>query len=55
MRNVRERMEVLYGSDAVMEMESRPGRGTRITLEMPIVDTSSLEVLATPAGRAAAR
>jgi two-component system LytT family sensor kinase len=55
MRNVRERMEVLYGPDAVMEMESRPGRGTRITLEMPIVDTTSLEELATPAGRAAAR
>ncbi len=55
MRNVRERMEVLYGPDAVMEMESRPGRGTRITLEMPIVDTTSLEELATPAGRAAAQ
>jgi two-component system LytT family sensor kinase len=54
MKNVRERMEVLYGSDAVMEMESRPGRGTRITLEMPIVDTTSLAELATPAGRAAA-
>ena len=38
MRNVRERMEVLYGADAVMEMESRPGRGTRVTLEMPIVN-----------------
>ena len=42
MRNVRERMEVLYGNDALMEMESRPGRGTRITLEMPIVDGSML-------------
>ena len=42
MRNVRERMEVLYGADAVMEMESRPGRGTRITLEMPIVDSTGL-------------
>ena len=42
MRNVRERMEVLYGADAVMEMESRPGRGTRITLEMPIVDSTDL-------------
>jgi two-component system LytT family sensor kinase len=42
MKNVRERMEVLYGADAVMEMESRPGRGTRITLEMPIVDSSEL-------------
>ncbi|MEK6397835.1 MAG: histidine kinase, partial [Terriglobus sp.] len=42
MKNVRERMEVLYGSDAVMEMESRPGRGTRITLEMPSVATDDL-------------
>ncbi|MGI4853798.1 MAG: sensor histidine kinase [Janthinobacterium lividum] len=42
MRNVRERMEVLYGNDAVMEMESRPGRGTRVTLEMPIVDGTML-------------
>ncbi len=40
MRNVRERMEVLYGSDAAISMESRPGRGTRITMEMPISDYS---------------
>ena len=44
MRNVRERMEVLYGSHAVIEMESRPGRGTRITLEMPILDSTELLV-----------
>jgi two-component system LytT family sensor kinase len=37
MRNVRERMEVLYGVDASFEVESRPGRGTRITLELPVV------------------
>ncbi|MEG9431810.1 sensor histidine kinase [Terriglobus sp. ADX1] len=48
MKNVRERMEVLYGSDAVLEMESRPGRGTRITLEMPVVATTDLQQ--TPAG-----
>jgi len=35
MRNVRERMEVLYGDEAMMEVVSRPGRGTRVTLEMP--------------------
>jgi two-component system LytT family sensor kinase len=35
MRNVRERMQVLYGEDAVVEMESRPGRGTRVRLVMP--------------------
>ena len=37
MRNVRERLEVLYGLDAVFQVESRPGRGTRITLELPVV------------------
>jgi hypothetical protein len=30
-------MEVLYGADASFEVESRPGRGTRITLELPVV------------------
>ncbi len=37
MRNVRERLEVLYGTDARFAVESRPGRGTRITLELPVV------------------
>lgn len=36
MRNVRERMEVLYGDRAEMEMVSRPGRGTKVTLRMPV-------------------
>jgi two-component system LytT family sensor kinase len=36
MRNVRERMEVLYGDDAVVEMVSRPGRGTKVRLVMPV-------------------
>ncbi|MGO4514912.1 sensor histidine kinase [Terriglobus sp. 2YAB30_2] len=35
MRNVRERLEVLYGDSASMETNSRPGRGTRVTLKMP--------------------
>lgn len=38
MRNVRERLEVLYGDAATMDVSSRPGRGTRITLEMPAMD-----------------
>ncbi|MBS1813813.1 MAG: histidine kinase [Acidobacteria bacterium] len=38
MRNVRERLEVLYGDAAQMDVSSRPGRGTRITLEMPVMD-----------------
>jgi two-component system, LytTR family, sensor kinase len=34
-RNVRERMAVLYGSLATVEINSRPGRGTKVTLLMP--------------------
>jgi two-component system LytT family sensor kinase len=41
MRNVRERMEVLYGRLASVETNSRPGRGTRVTLLMPIVDAAA--------------
>jgi two-component system, LytTR family, sensor kinase len=37
MKNVRERLEVLYGGEARFEVESRPGRGTRVTLEMPMI------------------
>ncbi len=36
MRNVRERLEVLYGNSARFEVFSRPGRGTRVTLEIPV-------------------
>jgi two-component system LytT family sensor kinase len=36
MRNVRERMQVLYGDDAQVEMVSRPGRGTKVRLVMPV-------------------
>ena len=35
MRNVRERMDVLYGDGAQVEIESRPGRGTKVRLVMP--------------------
>ena len=35
MRNVRERLEVLYGEAARFDITSRPGRGTRITLQLP--------------------
>ncbi len=36
MSNVRERMQVLYGDEAQMELVSRPGRGTRVRLTMPL-------------------
>ena len=40
-RNVRERMEVLYGKLAVVEINSRPGRGTRVTLLMPVLEAGA--------------
>ena len=36
MRNVRERMQVLYEGHAEVEIVSRPGRGTRIRLLLPV-------------------
>ncbi len=41
MRNVRERMEVLYGSEAEVEIVSRPGRGTKVTLVMPVLESGA--------------
>jgi two-component system LytT family sensor kinase len=35
LRNVRERLAVLYGDAAHIEVVSRPGRGTRVVMEMP--------------------
>jgi two-component system LytT family sensor kinase len=40
-RNVRERMEVLYGDLATVEINSRPGRGTKVTLLMPVLDAGA--------------
>lgn len=39
MRNVRERMQVLCGPDAGFEILSRPGRGTRVILTIPLTAT----------------
>ncbi len=36
MRNVRERIHVLYGDEAHVDIVSRPGRGTRVSLRMPL-------------------
>ncbi len=41
MRNVRERMEVMYGRCAEVEIVSRPGRGTKVTLVLPVVETGA--------------
>jgi two-component system LytT family sensor kinase len=35
MKNVQERLDVLYNNQAKFEIESSPGRGTRIVIEMP--------------------
>jgi two-component system LytT family sensor kinase len=41
MRNVRDRMEVLYGALARVEINSRPGRGTKVRLLMPMLDAGA--------------
>jgi two-component system LytT family sensor kinase len=41
MKNVRERMEVLYGSAAEVEIVSRPGRGTMVRLVMPVLEAGA--------------
>jgi len=41
MRNVRERMQVLYGHAAEVEIVSRPGRGTKVTLVMPVLESGA--------------
>jgi two-component system LytT family sensor kinase len=41
MKNVRERMEVLYGPEASLDVVSRPGRGTKVTLMLPIMDVGA--------------
>jgi len=35
MKNVRERLEVLYGPEALFTVVSNPGRGTRVSIELP--------------------
>jgi two-component system LytT family sensor kinase len=35
MKNVQERLEVLYGNEASFSVVSNPGRGTLVTIEIP--------------------
>ena len=44
MRNVRERMQVLYEGNAEVEVISRPGRGTRIRLLLPVLTREDVEL-----------
>ncbi|MDE1178344.1 MAG: histidine kinase [Edaphobacter sp.] len=43
MRNVRERMEVQYGKLGSIEINSRPGRGTKVTLRMPVLEAGAVD------------
>jgi two-component system LytT family sensor kinase len=47
MRNVRERMHVLYGDEADVEIVSRPGRGTKVRLLMPLASREESDELLT--------
>lgn len=47
MRNVRERMQVLYGEEASVEVVSRPGRGTKVRLLMPLASREEGDELLT--------
>lgn len=38
MKNVRERLEVLFGEAALFDVTSRPGRGTKVTLGIPVYE-----------------
>jgi len=56
MKNVRERLEVLFGGSAHFDVTSRPGRGTKVTLAIPIGPDSDDESQLTPAAaRSSAR
>ena len=37
MKNVQERLEVLYGNQAQFDVVSNPGRGTLVSIEIPAV------------------
>jgi len=47
MRNVRERLHVLYGDEADVQIVSRPGRGTRVCLFMPLASREESDELLT--------
>jgi two-component system LytT family sensor kinase len=38
--NVRERLKVLYGQDFLLRIDSKPGKGTSIRLEIPELVTT---------------
>jgi len=42
MKNVQERLEVLYGNQARFNVVSNPGRGTLVSIEIPAVMPGAL-------------
>ena len=50
MRNVQERLEVLYGERARFDIVSNPGRGTLVSIEIPAVAAAVSHNPAKPAG-----
>jgi len=43
--NVRERLRVLYGADFRLEIESRPGQGTIIRIDVPQLEPAMQETV----------
>ncbi|WP_446743742.1 sensor histidine kinase [Silvibacterium acidisoli] len=54
MKNVRERLEVLYGDAAHFDITSNPGRGTKVTLAIPLVHDAD-DAIHTAAARSSTR
>lgn len=47
--NVRERLQVLYGQESSLEIESRPGQGTSIRIDIPEILTAGRPAAVEPA------
>jgi two-component system, LytTR family, sensor kinase len=47
MKNVQERLDVLYGNQASFNVVSNPGRGTLISIEIPVVISDATEAVRT--------
>jgi two-component system, LytTR family, sensor kinase len=47
MKNVQERLDVLYGNQASFKVVSNPGRGTLISIEIPVVIPDATEAVRT--------
>jgi two-component system LytT family sensor kinase len=48
-RNVRERLQLIYGNDFHLEIDSRPGEGTRILIDIPELAPASSRSIKTAA------